>query len=96
MKTIPGYMITIEAFLPADPNDPPTMGEAAGVLRSLPVLMEGLEALMGVVVSHRFVQKHKVAEAEPAPEPEAVGVKVDIVDDADPLDIPPFLRRVGP
>lgn len=68
--TTPGYLVTITAFLPADPQAPREMAIAAAMLDSLDEQLEAM-GLQERIVTPRFVQRHKIQSpsAPAAPDP---------------------------
>lgn len=55
---VPGYLVTITAFLPADPQSPREMAIAAAMLDNLDEHLEAM-GLQERVVSQRFVARHR-------------------------------------
>lgn len=66
MSTVPGYQLTIRCFIPADPNRPREMAQAAALVDSLPEHLAAI-GLKGATVEPRFVQRHRVPPSPPAP-----------------------------
>ena len=68
MTTVPGYLVTITAFLPADPVEHRRMADASLLLDRLPAMLSLLwSAELPVVPS--FVARHKSALPASAPDP---------------------------
>lgn len=62
--TVPGYLVTVTAFLPADPQSPREMAIAAAMLDNLDEQLEAM-GLQERVVSQRFVARHKITSPSP-------------------------------
>ena len=63
---VPGYRVSIEVFLAADPEQPRQIASAAALLDSLPEQLERI-GLPGATVSFRFVSRHRLPPSPPAP-----------------------------
>lgn len=70
MTTVPGYVVTITAFLPADPQAPREMAIAAAMLDNLDEQLEAM-GLQERAVSQRFVARHKSPSPPAAADPQA-------------------------
>lgn len=65
MTTVPGYRVSIELFLPADPEQPRQMAQSAAQLDSLAEQLDRI-GLPGATVSFRFVSRHRLPPSPPA------------------------------
>lgn len=72
MTTVPGYRVSIELFLPADPEQPRQMAQSAAQLDSLAEQLDRI-GLPGATVSFRFVSRHRLPPSPPAPAPDPQG-----------------------
>lgn len=62
---VPGYRVSIELFLAADPEQPRQIAQSAALLDSLPEQLERI-GLPGATVSFRFVSRHRLPPSPPA------------------------------
>lgn len=68
MTTISGYLVTITAFVPADPKELPSMAAATETIFSnTAAIMRG--GMKEVAFDYRFVARHKSPSPPSAPDP---------------------------
>ena len=63
MTTQPGYIVTITAFLPADPHDTERMTVAMEELAVIKTTIAAQTDLTEIIVAHRFVARHKTVRS---------------------------------